>query len=255
MSNISYLSIKTIIIFEIRDYFKEFQFTVIAPLITTILFVFIFSTLDRYYSLNNSLNSYMNFLIPGILMTVVMQTSFNHLSEIIINMKQIGSFDDYLISPISRIELFFSLIITSIIVSLIVGYINIIVLSFFANFETINYFYVTYYLILCILIFSSLGALTGFLSYTWDFQSSVSNFFIVPISLFSGSFFPIEVLDKKFIFLFSYNPFYYLIDGFRSSFDFNNKINLYTNTYILFFTISIILICLYVFKKGFRVIK
>ena len=54
MSNISYLSMKTIIIHEIREYFKEFQFTIIAPLITKIIFVFIISTLDTYYSLNSS---------------------------------------------------------------------------------------------------------------------------------------------------------------------------------------------------------
>ena len=158
MSNISYLSIKTIIIHEIREYFKEFQFTIIAPLITTIIFVFIFSTLDTYYSLNSSDGIYLNFLIPGIIMTVVMQTSFNYISEVIINMKQIGSFEDFLMSPISRIELFFSFMISSIFIGLCVGYINLLVLYFFSEFETINYFLLTYYLLLCILIFSSLGA-------------------------------------------------------------------------------------------------
>ena len=106
MSNISYLAIQTIILSEIKDYLKEYQFTLIAPLVTTLLFVFIFSTLDRYYSFDGFNSSYIHFLIPGIIMTLVIQTSFNHLSEIIINMKQIGSFDDYLISPISRVELF-----------------------------------------------------------------------------------------------------------------------------------------------------
>ena len=120
MSNISYLSIKTIIIHEIREYFKEFQFTIIAPLITTIIFVFIFSTLDTYYSLNSSKGIYLNFLIPGIIMTVVMQTSFNYISEVIINMKQIGSFEDFLMSPISRIELFFSFMISSIFIGFVV---------------------------------------------------------------------------------------------------------------------------------------
>ena len=83
MSNISYLAIKTIIFYIVKDFFREFQFNVLAPLITTILFVFIFSTLDRFYTINQS-TSYINFLVPGIVMLVIMQTSFNHLSEIII---------------------------------------------------------------------------------------------------------------------------------------------------------------------------
>ena len=239
MSNISYLSIKTIIIHEIREYFKEFQFTIIAPLITTIIFVFIFSTLDTYYSLNSSKGIYLNFLIPGIIMTVVMQTSFNYI----------------LMSPITRIELFFSFMISSIFIGLCVGYINLCVLYFFSEFETINYFLLTYYLLLCILIFSSLGALTGFLSYSWDSQSTVSNFFIVPISFLSGSFFNINTIDSNYSFILKYNPIYYLVDGFRSSFYFDKQINLYSNIYILIIIFLIISSSLYIFNKGFRVIK
>ena len=96
MSNISYLAIKTIIFYEIKDFLREYQHSIISPIISTVLFVFIFSTLDRFYTFNTGDNGYINFLIPGIIMFVVMQTSYNHISEIIINMKQIGSFNDYL---------------------------------------------------------------------------------------------------------------------------------------------------------------
>ena len=90
------------------DFFIEFQFNIIAPLINTILFVFIISTINRYYSFSVIENSYINFFVPGMIIIVVIQTSFNHLSEVIISMKQNGSFNDYLISPISRVEIFLS---------------------------------------------------------------------------------------------------------------------------------------------------
>ena len=108
MSNTSYFAIKTIVFFEIKDYFKEFQFNILSPLISTFLFVLIFTTINKYYAFNVSENSYINFLIPGMIMVVIIQTSFNHLSEVLIRMKQNGSFNDYLVSPISRIEIFFS---------------------------------------------------------------------------------------------------------------------------------------------------
>ena len=101
MSNISYSAIKTILVYEIKDYFKEFQFNIVAPLINTLLFVFILSTIQNYYSFDIKESSYISFLVPGIVMMVVIQSSFNHLSEVIISMKQIGSFNDYLFSPIS----------------------------------------------------------------------------------------------------------------------------------------------------------
>ena len=255
MSNISYPAIKTIILREIKNYLKEFQFNIIAPLINTILLVFILSTINKFYNFGFLKDSYMYFLIPGIIMTVVMQTSFIHLSQVIISMKQIGSFDDYLVSPISREEIFISFMISSIFVCLIVAIINIIFLSFFIEFEKIYYFSLVYYLLLSIIIFSSIGAIIGFLSFTWDFQSSVSNFFIIPASFFSGTFFSIESLDSKYKFLLEYNPLYYLVSGFRNSFIQDYQINLFNELYILFVSIVIFIFALFIFKKGYRVIS
>ena len=255
MSNISYYAIKTIIIHEIKNYILEFQFNIIAPLINTLLFVFIISTINKYYSFNEVSGSYIDFLIPGMVMTVVIQASFNHLSEVIISMKQSGSFEDYLISPISRIELFFSLITSSLIVSLVVAFINLFALSFFTTFEEINFLSLFLYLIITIIIFSSLGAVTGFLSFTWDIQSSISNFFIVPLSFLSGTFFSIKSIDSDWHFLFELNPFYHLVNGFRSSFVDIYKINFFNQLFIFLILLTIILFSTYIFKKVYKVIN
>ena len=254
MGNISYFAIKTILIYEVKDFFKEFQFNIVAPLINTLLFVIILSTIDNYYSIPSEGGSYLNFLVPGIIMMVVIQASFNHLSEVIIAMKQIGSFNDYLMSPISRIEIFFSFILSSLVVCVFIGMINLIVLLNFTDFQNINYFRLFYYLIIAIIIFSSIGAVTGFLSFTWDTQSTVSNFFIVPVSLLSGTFFSIDSLDNQWKKIFEYNPFYHLVSGFRGSF-FESNI-LYTNTDIItaMITIFIFLLSLFIFNKGYKVI-
>jgi len=255
MNNLSYSAIKTIIFYEVKSYFKEFQFNIVAPLISTLLFVFILSTIEKYYTFDNSENSYMNFLVPGMIMSVIFQTSFNHLSEVIITMKQNGSFNDYLISPISRIEIFFSFIVSSIFVCLIVGIINLLCLSIFTEFTHINYFSLIYYLIIAIITFSSLGALTGILSFTWDIQSSVSNFFIVPTSFLSGTFFSIDSLNSEIHFIFKLNPFYHLVSGFRNSFAYGYKNNLYYDLYILIILAFIFLLTLFIFNKGYKVIN
>jgi len=254
MSNISYFAIKTIFIYEVKDFFKEFQFNIVAPLISTLLFVIILSTIESYYSIPSEENSYLNFLIPGIIIMVVMQASFNHLSEVIIAMKQIGSFNDYLISPISRIEIFCSFILSSLVVCVFIGMINLIVLTMFTDFQDINYISLFYYLILSIVIFSSVGAVTGFLSFTWDAQSTVSNFVIVPVSLLSGTFFSIDSLNDKWKIFFEYNPFYHLVTSFRGAFFGNKIINTNTDILITLITILIFLTSLYIFNKGYKVI-
>ena len=255
MNNLNYLGIKTIIYYEIRDFLKEFQFNIIAPLVTTLLFVLVLSLINTHFVTASVENSYIQFLIPGIIMMVVIQTSYNHLSEVIINMKQIGSFNDYLMSPLSRIEIFFSFVTSSIVVSIIVGFTNLAVLFLFVDYNSLNFFKLFYYLFLTSVFFSSFGAIIGLISYTWDTHSSIYNFIIVPISFFSGTFFSIDSLDPKYDFIFLYNPFYYLVDNFRSVFFNEHYFNPLTDSFIFFYVIFFFLISLLIFHKGYRVVN
>ena len=218
MGNFSYYAIITIIKFRIKEYFTEYHYSIIAPLINTILFVIIFSTIDHYYALKMNDRSFIEFLIPGLILMTVVQESYDNSSESLVNMKQIGSFNDYLTAPISRIEILLSFIISSIIIGIFLGIVNYLILSLFINFEMIEIKYFLYYLTIAIIFFSSLGCLIGFLAYTWDTQSTVSNFFVTPINLLSGTFFSINVLPDSIKFLFFYNPYYYIVNNFRLSF-------------------------------------
>ena len=253
MSNLSYYAIKTISFQKIKEFFFEFQYTIIAPLVSTIIFIIVLSTISNYYSLDVKEN-YLNFVVPGIIIMTVMQVTYQNISESLIFMKQIGSFNDYLMSPMSRIEILFSLLIASIFIGIFTGLVNIIILTFFVKFHSFNFFFIIYYLFLTSLIFSSIGSIIGFLFFTWDIQSSFSNFIIIPISLLSGTFFSIDSLNDKWKIIFEYNPFYHLVSGFRGAFLENNI--LITNTDILttMITILILLISLFIFNRGYKVI-
>ena len=253
MSNLCYYAIKTIFFQKIREFFFEFQYTIISPLVSTIIFVVILSTVRNYYSLDEKGN-YLNFVVPGIIIMTVMQVSYQNISESLIFMKQIGSFNDYLMSPMSRTEILFSLLIASIFIGLFTGFVNIIVLTFFVKFYSFNFLMIFYYLFLTSLIFSSIGSIIGFLFFTWDIQSSISNFIIVPISFLSGTFFSIYAIDPKWMFLFKINPFYYLVNKFRLSFYDEYYINIKEELFLFFFSLIFLIISVFIYKKGYRTI-
>jgi len=254
MGNFSYYGIKTIIFQKIKEFFSEFQYTIIAPLISTFIFVLIMSTISNYYSIIVEEDNYLEFIVPGIVMMIVMQVSYQNISESLIFMKQIGSFNDYLMSPISRLEILISFIIASIFIGVFIGLINIFFLNIFVKFDFINYYKVIYYLIIASLIFSSLGSIVGFLFYTWDLQQSVYNFIVIPISFLSGTFFSINSVNLKWILLFKINPFYQLVNNFRHSFKNEQSINFNVEIQILFVSFIILFISIIVFKKGYKVI-
>ena len=252
---LNFFAIFTIVKFRVREFTSDYHYSILAPLTSNILFVIIFSTIDRYYSLSNEGLSFMQFLIPGLIIMVVAQESFDNPSVSIVNSKQIGSFDDFLMAPLSRVEIFIAYLISQIFIGLFLGIINFIILSFFISYNYFSLISFVYYLALVIIFFSSLGSLIGFLAYRWDTISTVSNFFVSPINFLSGTFFSISALPDEFKYILLYNPYYYLITYFRNSFYIDAKVNYYVNTLIFIFVFSSFLITAYVFYRGYKVIK
>tara|TARA_B100000579_G_scaffold2422_1_gene1874 strand:- start:1221 stop:1982 length:762 start_codon:yes stop_codon:yes gene_type:complete len=252
---INFFAIFTIVKFRIREFLYEYNYSILAPLISNLLFVIIFSTIDRYYSLSFGTITFIDFLVPGLIVMTVAQESFDNPSVSIINSKQIGSFDDFLLAPLSRVEIFISYIISQIVIGLILGLINFVVLSYFISFNYFSIFSFFYYLTLVIIFFTSIGSVVGFLAYRWDTQSTVSNFFISPINFLSGTFFSINSLPESFQVILIYNPYYYIISFFRNSFYIKTEINLYLNILIVIFVSFIFFISGYIFYRGYNVIK
>ncbi len=252
---INFFAIFTIVKFRIREFSFEYHYSILAPIISNLLFVIIFSTIDRYYSLSPGNITFIEFLIPGLIIMIVAQESFDNPSASIINSKQIGSFDDFLLSPLSRVEIFIAYIISQIIIGLILGILNFIILSYFISINYFSIFTFIYYLTLVIICFASIGSVVGFLSYRWDTQSTVSNFFISPINFLSGTFFSINSLPENFKVILFYNPYYYIISYFRDSFYIKYEIDYFNNFIVFTFILIILLSSGYIFYKGFNVIK
>ena len=252
---LNFFAIFTIVKFRVREFTSDYHYSILAPLTSNILFVIIFSTIDRYYALSNEGLSFMQFLVPGLIIMVVAQESFDNPSVSIVNSKQIGSFDDFLMAPLSRVEIFIAYLISQIFIGLFLGIINFLILSFFISYNYFSLISFVYYLALVIIFFSSLGSLIGFLAYRWDTISTVSNFFVSPINFLSGTFFSISALPDEFKYILLYNPYYYLITYFRNSFYIDAKVNYYVNTLIFIFVFSSFLITAYVFYRGYKVIK
>ena len=251
----NFFAIFTIVRFRIREFTSDYHYSILAPLTSNLLFVIIFSTIDRYYALSNENLSFMQFLIPGLIIMVVAQESFDNTSVSIVNSKQIGSFDDFLVAPVSRVEIFIAYLISQIFIGLFLGFLNFLILSFFISYNYFSLISFLYYLTLVIIFFSSLGSLVGFLAYRWDTISTVSNFFVSPINFLSGTFFSINALPENIKYILLYNPYYYLITYFRDSFYVKDEVNYYLNLIIFIFVFSFLLITAYVFHKGYKVIK
>ena len=256
MSNISYYGMRTIVLMKLRIFFKEFQYSIISPIISSLIFIIILGTVSEYYGLSSNGNSsFMFFVIPGIIIMIVIQETYANISETLIHMKQTGSFNDILMSPISRTEIALSFILASLFIGLTISIINLILINIFFDINFYNIYRVAYYLSITSIIFGSMGSIIGFISYTWDTQQSFFNFIIVPISLLSGTFFSVTTIESEWKSLFMLNPFYYLVSYFRKGFDINQSYDLKVDIILIIIVFFIIYCMIYIFKKGYKVIN
>ena len=177
---VSYSAIYSIIAYRVKEFFSEYQYSLLAPITTNLLFVLVFLTIESYYSLSIDSNSFVQFIAPGLIIMIVAQESYNNPSVTLVNMKQIGSLDDWLLAPISRIEILISLLISTIIIGFIIEICNLIIFSFIIDIQIYNYLFFCYYLVVVIIFFSCFGCFVGIIFNTWDTQSTFSNFFVTP---------------------------------------------------------------------------
>ena len=254
MSNISYFAMWTLILMKLKIFIKEYPYSIIAPLFSSIIFITILNTISEFYNLKTNNSDFMSFVIPGIIMMIVIQETFSNISETMIHMKQEGTFKDILMSPISRVEIAISYLIAILIIGIIVAIINLIIINLFVEIQLFNFSRFIYYVSLASIFFGSIGAITGFLSYTWDAQQSIFNFFIVPISLLSGTFFSVDVIHESWKNIFLLNPFYHLISNARKSFENEQIYDFQLDVLIIILVFTMVCISLYIFKKGYRVI-
>ena len=252
---INYSAIYSIIAFRLKEFFSEYQYSLLAPITTNLLFILVFLTIENYYSLSVDSTSFVLFIAPGLIIMIVAQESYDNPSVTLINMKQIGSLNDWLIAPITRLEILSSLLITSIIIGFIIAFFNLLIFSFFINIQIYNYLFFCYYLVLVIIFFSCLGCFVGILFNSWDTQSTFSNFFVTPVNFLSGTFFSINYLPENFKFILQYNPYYYVVTFFRDCFNNEFNFNFYPNLYIFVFIVISFLLTAFIYFKGFKIIK
>ena len=100
----------------------------------------------------------------------------------------------------------------------------------------------------------SFGFIVGQWADKFEHQASVTNFVIVPLSFLSGTFYSIEVLPNFLKTISLYNPFFYMIDGFRYAFIGNLDGSIeFGIIYLSILSIIIWFISYLLYKRGYKI--
>jgi ABC-2 type transport system permease protein len=214
---VNWLGLQTLVTREIMRFMKVSAQTVIAPLISTLLFLAVFALAfgDRPWGTTNL--RYVDGVTAGLVMMAVISNSFQNASSSIVIAKVQGNAVDFLMPPISALELATAFIVGAAARGMIVGVASLVAASPFAHVTPANFIAAVYFALMGSIIFGAIGLLGGIWAEKFDNIAAISNFVVTPLTFLSGTFYSVEKLPEPFRTICHYNPVFSLIDGFRAS--------------------------------------
>jgi ABC-2 type transport system permease protein len=208
----------TLFLKELLRFYKVLLQTILAPIITTLLYLLVFShALDKHVAVYEQIG-YTTFLVPGLVMMTVIQNAFANSSSSLIQSKVAGNIIFILLAPLSYIEFYLAFVCAAIVRGLVVGAGVYLVAMPFVPVSIHSYVIVAAFAVLGSAMLATLGMIAGIWAEKFDQLAGFQNFVVMPLTFLSGVFYSIHTLPEFWQVLSRFNPFFYMIDGFRYGF-------------------------------------
>ncbi|MGM0472330.1 MAG: ABC transporter permease [Bacillota bacterium] len=248
------MSFYTLVKKEVLRFIKVSIQTIFAPLISTTLYLIIFSYSFRSKEIANYSVPYIKFIIPGLIVMGIIQNSFANTSSSLVVAKYQGTITDLLLAPLSHIELSMGLMIGGIARGLAVGTAIYLVSVLFYSGAVLHPFLLLISGLLVASTFSLLGIIAGLWAEKFDHVSIFSNFFITPLTFLSGVFYSVKSLPGIWSKISLFNPVVYMVDVVRYSFIGESDMNyLFSLSIMAALSLSLLIIVTYLFKSGYKI--
>jgi ABC-2 type transport system permease protein len=215
---VNWLGTWTLFMKEVRRFLKVYFQTVLAPVVTSLLFLAIFALALGNVAAEVKGVHFVEFLAPGLIMAAIVQNAFANTSSSIIISKVQGNIVDMLMPPLSGAELTFAVAMGGVARGLVVGLVVTLSVALFVPIHIHSLALVIYHAVMGSLMLSLLGMMGGIWADKFDHMAAITNFIVTPLSFLSGSFYSIDRLPDGFRTAAMMNPFFYMIDGFRAGF-------------------------------------
>ncbi len=228
--------------------------SIIAPLVTASLYIFIFGYVvgSRIQDIQGV--KYISFVFPGIFTMNLVMAVFSATSFSIYFLKFQKTLEDFLTYPISYVELVLSLVMSGLFRGIAIMFALTIVGVVFG----VNDFAHPFLLLVYVLLVSFLFGLIGIVAGIWADNSfekfgMVTNFIITPLSFLGGAFYSVSMLPENLRFLVHFNPLFYATDGIRYSLTGFSDTSVWVSLSVLL-SLSLVFLGLtvWIFKTGWK---
>ena len=215
---VNWTGLQTLYLKEVRRFWKVGLQTVAAPVVTTLLYMMVFVVAMRNANPTVEGVPFAQFVAPGLIMMAILTNAFANASSSLIQAKIMGTAPDFLTPPLSPFELTAAFSLGAATRGMLVGLVTALSVWPFAHSTIFDLAAVLYYSAAASLMMGFVGLLTGLWAEKFDHLAAVTTFVVTPLTFLSGTFYTIHRLPPFAQSFAAFNPFFYLIDGFRYGF-------------------------------------
>ena len=224
---------QTLLYKETLRFWKVATQTIAAPILTAMLYLLIFGhVLEGRVEVYPGV-TYTSFLIPGLVMMSVLQNAFANASSSLIQSKITGNLVFILLPPLSHWEIISAYVLASVVRGMVVGAGVFVITAWFADLSFVAPLWIVVFALLGAAILGTMGMIAGMWAEKFDQLAAFQNFLIVPATFLAGVFYSIKSLPTFWQMVSHFNPFFYMIDGFRHGFFGQSDVNPWTSLAIV----------------------
>lgn len=247
------IGFQTLFYKEILRFWKVATQTITAPIVTAMLYLLIFGhVLEEHVQVYPGVR-YTAFLIPGLVMMSVLQNAFANSSSSLIQSKITGNLVFVLLPPLSHWELFSAYVLAAVVRGFAVGAGVFAITAWFAHLSFVAPWWIITFALLGATMLGTMGLIAGIWAEKFDQLAAFQNFLIMPATFLSGVFYSIHSLPPIWQTVSHFNPFFYMIDGFRFGFFGQSDVNpLLSVSIVGVFALLLAVIAVQMLKSGYK---
>ncbi len=245
------IAFRTLFFKEIRRFTRIWPQTLLPPAITTSLYFLIFGKLmgDRIGVINGV--SYMDYIVPGVILMSVISHSYANVVSSFYSTKFQRHIEELLVAPVPNWVILAGYIGGGVTRGVLVGCVVSGISLIFTDISVTNWWVTTTVFVLTAILFSLAGFINAIFADSFDDISIIPNFVLTPLSYLGGVFYSISMLPEIWQKIALGNPILYMINAFRYGLIGISDIDVYTALAMTGgFVVFLVIFCLFLLAKG-----
>lgn len=251
MHQLYWTAFKSLISKEINRFTRIWVQTIIPPAITMTLYFIIFGNLigSRIGQMGGF--SYMEYIVPGLIMMSVITNSYSNVASSFFSAKFQKNIEELLVAPVPNYIIIAGFVGGGVVRGLLVGCMVTIVSLFFVDLNIAHWWVIIITVIMTSIVFSLGGLINAVYANTFDDISIIPTFILTPLTYLGGVFYSISLLPEFWQSVSKLNPIVYMVNAFRYGFLGVSDVNIATSFAVLtLFIVSLYGLAWYLITKG-----